>query len=185
MKIKTSDIIVVVGQRGSGKTTWIKHLLPLYRKAQVDVTVFDPIGEYKDVRRVIPKTNSPAELGTVMRSLWRGQDHLLVVSEAEMYLPNVVSLPPDIFQYVTRGRHRNLGLIADSRRIANLSKTVFGLAEYVVIFRLFSPNDIGYIKKFLDIKSEDIRGLADYEHWIYHRGHGTRHGAIDMAGLKR
>jgi len=103
---------------------------------------------------------------------------MLVVSEAELYLPVNKPLPPAIFKIVTRGRHRNIGLIADTRRIASLNKNVFGLSEWCFIFRHFSPNDIDYLNKFVAKDARGLRDLEDRHFWVSHRNQITVHKPV-------
>lgn len=165
LELRSYDCITVTGMKGCGKTYLIQKLLPCYK----EVFVFDPTGEFEDYPHYIPKTDSPKELEKIARVIWNRYNCMLVVSEAELYLPVNQSLPPSIFKIVARGRHRNVGLIADTRRIANLNKTVFGLSEWVFMFRHFSPNDIDYISKFVPTNAKELRELKDYFFLVYHR----------------
>ena len=159
--------VTVCGMKGTGKTYLVKKgLLPCYN----DIFVFDPNGEFTEYPHYQPETDSPRELEKVAKVIWDRWNCLLVVSEAELYLPVNQTLPPSIFKIVARGRHRNVGLIADTRRIANLNKTVFGLSEHCFVFRHFSPTDLGYLKGFIP---QDVRALADlpnYNFWHYSKG---------------
>jgi len=174
MNIRSFDCITVCGQKGCGKTYLIQHLLPLYR----EVLVFDPAQEFDDYPHYVPKTDSPQELERVAKVLWNRWNVLLVVSEAELYLPVNQQLPPSIFKIITRGRHRNIGLIADTRRVANLNKTMFGLSEFCFIFRHFSPNDIDYLSKFVPRNCKELRDLPDFHFWVYHQNQTLIHPPI-------
>jgi len=165
INLRSFDGITVAGQKGCGKTYLIQYLLPLYQR----VFVFDPTEEFADYPRYIPKSDSPLELERIAKAVWNNGNCVLVVSEAELSLPVNRSLPPSIFKIVTRGRHRNIGMIADTRRIANLNKTVFSLSEWCFIFRHFSPNDIDYLNKFLPRDAKELRNLEDRYFWVYHR----------------
>ena len=167
MKIQSWNCITVCGMKGTGKTFLIKHgLLPLYK----DVFVFDPNGEFDGLPSYQPETDRPEELESVAEIIWNRWNCLLVVSEAELYLPVSRPLLPNIFKIVARGRHRNVGMIMDTRRIANLNKTCFGLSEHAFIFRHFSPTDLAYLKQFIP---EDVRKLASMkDRFFWHYNHG-------------
>jgi hypothetical protein len=161
--------VVVCGMKGTGKTVLEKKgLLPQYKS----VYIFDPNGEFGEFKphTYEPETDSPKELDRVAKAIWDNGNCLLLVSEAEIYLPVVGNLPPNIFKIITRGRHRNIGLIADTRRIANLNKTCFGLAEHAFIFRHFSPTDIDYLNKFVPQDCKALAHLGDFHFWHYSRG---------------
>lgn len=165
IEVRSFDTITVCGQKGTGKTYLEKELLPLYK----EVFVFDPLSEFEEFPHYVPKTDSPMELDKIAAGIWERWNCLLVVSEAELYMPVNQNLPPNIFKIAARGRHRNIGMIADTRRIANLNKTVFGLSEWCFIFRHFSPTDLDYLGKFLPADVKQLKGLDDYWFWVYHR----------------
>jgi DNA helicase HerA-like ATPase len=167
IKLRSFDSITVCGMKGTGKTWLEKYgLLPHYET----VFVFDTNGEFPEYPSYEPETDSPRELDKVAKVIWEKRNCLLLVSEAELYLPVNGTLPPNVFKIITRGRHRNVGLIADTRRIANLNKTVFGLSEHAFIFRHFSPTDLEYLSKFIPQDVRQLASLPDYHFWHYSRG---------------
>jgi len=171
------ETITVCGMKGTGKTTLEKvGLLPCYK----EIYCFDPNGEFSEYPSYQPETDSPLELDRVAKAIWNRGNCLLVVSEAELFLPVNGRLPSNIFKIITRGRHRNIGLIADTRRIADLNKTVFALSEHSFIFRHFAPNDIDYLKKFIPTDCKQLAHLPDYNYWHYTRGKITVCKPIDI-----
>ena len=167
IQVESWNSITVCGMKGTGKTTLIKKgLLPKYK----ELFVFDPNGEYSEFPSYQPESDSPMELERIAKVIWDRWNCLLVVSEAELYLPVNQNLPPSIFKIVARGRHRNIGLIADTRRIANLNKTVFGLSEHCFVFRHFSPTDTNYLNQFLTEDARKLANLQNYWYWHYTRG---------------
>ncbi|MBT9151644.1 MAG: hypothetical protein DDT40_01840 [candidate division WS2 bacterium] len=174
MNLRSFDNIVVCGQKGCGKTFLIKALLPRYKK----VFVFDPAQEFEQYPHYVPQTDSPLELEKIAATIWNTWNILFVVSEAELYMPVNKLLPPSVFKIVARGRHRNIGLIADTRRVANLNKTVFGLSEFCFIFRHFSPTDLDYLSKFIPQDCTRLKSLPDYHFWVYHRNQIKIHKPI-------
>lgn len=188
MNIRSFDKIVFCGMSGSGKTNLERSLLPLYKS----LLVFDPddeFQEYPDIRklrkgrnvqicRYLPETDDPMELNEIAKLVWDKRNCLLVVSEAEVYLPVYKPLPTWIFKLINRGRRRNIGFIADTRRVAELHKTVFGLAEWVFIFRHFSPNDLKYLSGFIGDEAKNLADLPDYHFKIFHRGRVTIHDPV-------
>jgi len=173
-EIRSFDSIVVCGQKGTGKTYLERKLLSLYSQ----VFVFDPLDEFGEFPHYVPRTDSPMELDKIAKVIYDRQNCLLVVSEAELYMPVNMNLPPNIFKIVARGRHKNVGLMADTRRIASLNKTCFGLAEWVFIFRHFSPTDLEYLGKFIPEDIKKLRELEDFWFWVYHRNRVEVHGPV-------
>lgn len=182
INLKSWHTGTVCGMKGTGKTYFEKYgLLPSYERVFIfdtngEFTEYPTVDEAKESKtpcskvRYEPQTDSPKELDKVAKALWDNGNILLVVSEAELYLPVNGQLPPNIFKIITRGRHRNVGLICDTRRIANLNKTAFGLSEHCFIFRHFSPTDLDYLKGFIPQDVRGLQSLSDYHFWHYTMG---------------
>jgi len=175
IKLVSWHTVTVCGMKGTGKTNLEKFLLPMYPS----IFVFDTNGEFPDYPNYEPKTDSPKELDSVCKAIWARGNCCILVSEAELFLPVGGALPPNTFKILTRGRHRNVGLIADTRRIANLNKTVFGLSEHCFIFRHFSPTDIRYLQEFIPQDCKALASLPDYQFWHYTRGKIEVHEPVD------
>jgi len=168
--------------KGTGKTYLERYgLLPAYKRAFIfdtngEFTEYPTVEEAKDSKKPVlkvryePQTDSPKELDRIAKALWEKGNYALFVSEAELYLPVNGNLPSNIFKIITRGRHRNVGLICDTRRIANLNKTAFGLSDHCFIFRHFSPTDLDYLKGFIPQDVRGLQSLHDYHFWHYTRG---------------
>jgi len=167
IEIRSWNCISVAGAKGTGKTFLEKNgLLPSYK----EVFVFDTLDEFEEYPHYIPKTDSPKELDQIAKIIWERWNCFLVVSEAELYLPVNQPLPPSVFKIITRGRHRNVGILADTRRIANLNKTVFSLSDHCFIFRHWSPTDLDYLKGFIPKDVKELASLPDYHFWHFARG---------------
>lgn len=170
IKLRSWNSVTICGAKGTGKTTLERYLLSLYGRA----LAFDTLEEFPEMPlRHIPRTDSPAELDQVAAKVLSMCNCTLVVSEAEIYLPVQKPLPPNVLKLVTRGRHYNCGLVVDTRRLANLHKTVFSLSDHCFIFRHFSPTDIRYLEEFLPDVSE-VAKLRDREFLHYSQGHMAR-----------
>lgn len=158
-----SDVIsVIAGQRGSGKTTLAKTLI----SGLTRVIIYDPMHEYNPAISYRPTTDSIEEFEKVAGHVWDTGNTFFVVDEAERYLVNNTRLPINTFKIINSGRHRNIGLLLVTRRIAELHKSPFSLAEQVYLFHLFAPNDIRYIKEFYD-GADYLRRLNKYEYVIF------------------
>lgn len=174
IQLKSWHTITVCGMKGTGKTNLEKFVLSMFPR----VLVFDTNGEFPEFNTYEPSTDSPKELDAVAKQVWKEGNCFLVVSEAELFLPVNGTLPPNIFKIITRGRHRNIGLLADTRRVANLNKTVFGLSEHVFVFRHFSPNDIRYLQNFIPQDCRALANIQDYHFWYYHKGQVVEHEPV-------
>jgi len=165
--IQTWNNITICGGQGTGKTTLEGELLRQYPR----VVIFDPNDEFQDYpSRYVPESDSPLELERVASKVWASGNAILVVSEAELYLPVTKPLTRSVFKILSRGRHRNCGIMADTRRIALLNKSVFSLSKHVFIFRHFAPNDIRYLQEFIPENCKELASMKDHFYWHYSEG---------------
>ena len=163
--LRTDQICVIAGQRGTGKTYKAKELIQGLQR----VVIYDPVGEYEPGFSYVPAGDSPEEFEAFMKKIWFMGNVFVVVDEAERFLRNNGRLGPYTYKVINTGRHRNIGMLLVTRRLAELHKTPFGLSHMVILFRLFLPNDIKYISEFLE-GGEAVRSLADYEYKVFKVG---------------
>lgn len=165
--------MTITGMKRKGKTKLAEYIAKLAPR----VFVFDPMGEYEEFKEVtlgnfeipgryLPRTDKPIELDSIAAKIWAEGNVLLIIDEAELYMPNS-PLPPNTFKLISRGGHRRIGLMAVTRRVADLNKTVFSLSDNVFVFRLFSKNDVKYLGESGFPNIERVRILEPYHflHW--------------------
>ena len=160
--LRTDQIAVIAGQRGTGKTYKAKQLISGLSR----VIVYDPVGEYDPRFSYVPQGDSIEEFEEFMRKCWNMGNVFIVVDEAERFLRNNGRMLTYTYKVINTGRHRNIGMLLVTRRLAELHKLPFGLSQMVILFRLFLPNDIEYIKQFL-ASAEEVRTLPDYQYKVF------------------
>ena len=167
MILKTDAIATIAGMRGSGKSSLAKRIL-----AQVkgDVIVYDPMWEYDPKISFHPHSDNKEDFDRFMSICWERGNLFICVDEAERYFRTKRQLTEFSEKVVNTGRHRNIGLLMVTRRIANLNKTAFGLSETVMLFQMFLPNDIKYIKEFYGDKAEELRNIGKYRYKVFSMG---------------
>lgn len=167
MILKTNAIATIAGMRGSGKTSLAKRILAMVKG---DVIVYDPMWEYDPKISFHPHSDSKADFDRFMSICWDRGNLLVCVDEAERYFRVKRIMPEYATKVVNTGRHRNIGLLVITRRLAELNKTVFGLSETAILFQMFLPNDIRYIKDFYGEGAEDLRGIGKYRYKVFSMG---------------
>lgn len=171
--IKSTDRLAVAGMPGMGKTTFAEWLAKGYVGQGIKVKIFDPLHQYKvpKAELVYPSFNEAADLEVVCKKSWQEGNQAIFMEEAELYIKEHGRMLPWTSRMALRGRNRGVGLVAITRRIANLSKTYFSLCDHVFVFRHFSPNDVNYLVEFLGKEHEKtIRTLKPYHFLHYHQG---------------
>lgn len=153
---------MICGQRNCGKTTLAKYLLKnIQRRA-----IYDINAEYREFpESFVPQ--SPADQAWFFADCYAKGNITVCVDEADLVFSKHKPLEGAFYKIVHLGRHRNVGLITITRRVANLHTDVFALADHIFIFRLFSPPDIDYLKKFIGDNAYAVQTLPNW-HFCYY-----------------
>lgn len=141
--ISNTNRICISGQTGTGKTTLARYFAAMYEDL---IYIFDPLNQYSefgepgDIRegkkRCIPLvSNGPQELEKVARILHRLEDRTLIIEEAEQFIPQRKPLLPATASLIQMGRNWGIGIICITRRIQEVNKTFFDLAQHVFFYR--------------------------------------------------
>ena len=191
IRLKVSDISIIVGQRGSGKTQLAKHLAKQYLSKSIDIWIYDVNNEYLDleirytissVHRYIPKdVGDIEEFEDFIWKAWRHKRIVVLIEEADLYA-NPHSIPRAFKNLVARGRHRKIGMILITRRIASMHKYPCSQAKHFFIFRTILPNDIKYLKEFIGDKAEELPNLPDYHFLYWSHGKAKIYSPIPING---
>lgn len=163
MDIKTNAITTIAGMRGSGKTTLAKTILA---KVKGPVIVYDPMHEYPEEISFWPESDTQQDFNSFMETCWDRGNIYVCIDEAERYFKGKKQLTEFSAKIVNTGRHRNIGLLLITRRIAELNKTAFGLSDTVVFFQMFLPNDIKYINEFFPNASQ-LQKMKKFKHKVF------------------
>jgi len=163
MKIRTNAITTIAGMRGTGKTTFAKKILDKVKGKKI---VYDPMHEYPENISFWPESDTLKDFDLFLQSCWDQGNLYICVDEAERYFKGKKQLTEYSAKIVNTGRHRNIGLLIVTRRIAELNKTAFGLSEVVILFQMFLPNDIKYIKEFFT-QAETLQKLKKYKYKVF------------------
>lgn len=162
---RLNSIICVFGKRGSGKSHFVKNeIIP---EIEGDYIVFDPLGEYKDgivietyddfedyikfCRRerkrikAVLRFESDEEYSNVFR-LYKLGNIVFVVEEIDFHC-SANSIDPHLAKMIKYGRHYNCGLIAVSRRPAEVNRLITSQAHKIIVFQITEPSDLDYLKK--------------------------------------
>ena len=155
LDVDSTNRITICGIPGTGKTTFARHLATQFAGAEHDVRLFDPLDQYGDldehkkVARLVPGADERLAFERFSGDAWSAGNTTIFAEEAELYISQTKGIADTAKSVILRGRNRGIGVVAITRRIADLNKTFFSLSEHVFIFRHFSPNDVAYLASFI------------------------------------
>lgn len=183
-----NKIQTILGMKGSGKTTLAKKLVANRRR----LLVLDPNGEYRDGlifetfddllawesvddpdRRYICRFESDDEIGAALRFAWDTRGWLIVAEEVDL-LCSPASIDADFSRIIRHGRHRQLDLIAVSRRPAEVSKLLTSQSDEIISFRQLEDLDLDYLRR----RGFDPAKLAALERFEYLSNAETARGTV-------
>ena len=172
--IKTTDLCLIAGKRGSGKTNLLLYLIKQLTQSKMNLIIIDPV---YDLRDNLPK-NDPrivhipygnrkkfdAILLKLLKSGWKG---MLIVDEADRFFPNRTKLTNLENHFIQIGRHYGIGMIAVTRRLSNLHTDLATQASKLFMFKHWNRNDLMYLKESsLGEYAALLVGLEKY-HFLY------------------
>ncbi len=157
-----APICGLFGRRGVGKTTLAREIA----RHQARLVVWDYLGEYGPLAfrsegsleglrgyldwaqgqgfaacRFVPRAGDVEEFERVCELVYRYQKFLYVVEEAAA-ICQASYLPSAFGRIVRQGRHRGIGLLWTSQRLAEVSRTLTGLTDVWAGFNLSEPGDL-------------------------------------------
>jgi len=169
MKIVTkgghAQKILICGRPDTGKTTLAKYIL----SNEPDHMVYDTNQEYEEFNHYVPKSYDFVSFQRFCSKIWNQGNLLFCVDEAEIYMhTSPQPLKGPIGNIVHRGRHRGIGFMAITRRLANLHTDIFSFADHIFIFKLTKKQDLDYLGNFLDDpdQAKDVKKINKW--WFYY-----------------
>ncbi|NVM23722.1 MAG: hypothetical protein HWN68_18330 [Desulfobacterales bacterium] len=173
-----NEIIFVSGQRGSGKTTWIKsHLRDLNR-----YLLYDTLGEYEaptrflDIESLLEYCKAKREgffevvfdppndedfpvfcrIALAVRRIY------VVIEEMDLF-SKPSETPIELQRLIKYGRHYEINIIGVSRRPAEVSRLFTSQATRFILFKQIEPRDIAYFRSIIGPQAEILPGFDLYD----------------------
>lgn len=175
-----NEVILVTGQRGQGKTTYIKNQISLYSR----VIIFDLLGEFtyydtdlnlRDFFKSLSKAkeenffvlnyynpkNSEDDFHVICEAMNRLKNIMFIVDEID-YFCSTHSIPKQFDEIVKRGRHQGLQLMVATRRPHEIPPIIRSQVTKFITFRHIEPIDLDYIKDLTGINPDEVQGLPNF-----------------------
>jgi energy-coupling factor transporter ATP-binding protein EcfA2 len=197
MSFKATDCILIMGQRGCGKSHLCKNLQKMWPKR----VIIDTLGEYPDegetcysfheftrkiqelhslkqesftlVIQFDPESEvSDTEFNEILRICYYFGNIQLVIEEIQTFsTPH--NLPHWLKQCLLKGRHKNLSLIFTTQRPGELNKTILSQCSHIFCGRIFETNDLNYVKSIFKNNSEELINIENRK-FLYFSENGVK-----------
>lgn len=134
--MNSDELTAVCGMRGTGKTIFTRTIVSGFQAEGVYVYAYDLTGEWEGVcestRALYPNV---AEFEGIAEMIWRRGNAVLVCDESEPIMGQNVRMGEYTKRIIWSGRHRGIGMIANTRRTAAMSKEFFESCQHIIIYR--------------------------------------------------
>ena len=186
----TGAHIVICGLKGSGKTTLAKHLAA--KVAPDRLAIYDPQRQFADARFAAAERHTPDLIMSRMEfEDWfserlpqppnlTSRADMVVVDEANIYVPSRGKLSTAVSAYLNQGRHMRVGLLLVTRRPVQLYTDAVELADMLVVFRLTGSNDVSKLNSMSAGLGVEAARLPKHHYAVVRDGEYTLHSPIDI-----
>ena len=166
MQITSTDIVIVAGQRGSGKTTLAKGLIestePEFQRTHG--YGFDRIDPLLELGGEFVRYGDRITFNKKLQEWFELKNRFIVVDESDGFFPNKQTLTRWENDFIQIGRHWGLGGIFMTRRFPKLHTDLVSNANKLFIFKLWNRADLNHLKDSgLSQAVDFMEGLQPYE----------------------
>jgi len=188
-KLPDSPITVVLGQRGSGKTSWVKNHIPalprfiLWNTVNDDFRGFDSVESNRDLYEYVwSKRNGVFQV--VVNCLEENEANsfdfacklalalenvCLVIEEVDTFATPTV-IPFDLKRVLKVGRHYGVSMVAVSRRPAEINRLITSQAQRFVCFKTIEPNDVRYLTSIIGESARELPEIPPLHYLDWRHG---------------
>jgi len=173
--IKQTDLLLIAGKRGMGKTNLLLYIITELTKMNVNIIIVDPVFDLKENLRIFYGTDDERIINIkygnrdkfnrflyeLFKAGWRG---MIIVDEADKFFPNGKFLTDMENYFIQIGRHHGIGGIFVTRRLAKMHTDLASQCNKILAFKHWHRADLDYLREAnLDDYVEYLRTLQPYE----------------------
>jgi energy-coupling factor transporter ATP-binding protein EcfA2 len=198
---KSDDCILIMGQRGCGKSHLARNLQKMYPRKIILDTLADysegeivhSFSEFADaltrhhssgddftlIYKFHPESEaSVEEFDEIMRlSYYFGNVQVVIEEVHNFSSPHV--LPHWLKQCLLTGRHQNVSLMITTQRPGELNKTILSQCAHIFCGKLVEGNDLRYISAFLGTDAKRLVSLPNRQ-FLYFSENGVQQISNDF-----
>lgn len=177
-------LTVILGRKGTGKTTVTASLVRQEVKGRGRVVVLDPIGEYPGGYRITP--SDPAldyflgnqrfslrihpirstDLDHLLPKFLKAGNLMVVLDEAQLY-QDCKTIPDVFVDFITLGRRPAVDQIFITQRPTMLHKDITAALDQAYLFGTREPRDLAYLASYIsDVVATKVCQLEPF-HYLH------------------
>jgi len=177
--VRPNEVTFVSGQRGSGKTTWVKHYIQNIDR----FLLYDALSEYsgaprfENIHDFLDYVDANIEHGGFFEAILDTVDNssfpffcraaismgrvYVVIEELDLFATPYAT-PVELQKLIKHGRHHSINIIGVSLRPSQVSRLFTSQANRFILFRQVEPRDVAYFKSIVGIQADRLPGLDPY-----------------------
>ena len=181
-------VILILGQRGSGKSYLAGEMLACYSR----YLIYDTLGEYSrgviflslaelkafwgktysgNFRLIYQPVNPIEDFDEVCDLVYELGDMMFLVEEIDTFCSSQ-TISTSFANIIQRGRHKDITLIGVSQRPYGINRLITSQAKEIYSFLHREPRDVDYLKFFIGSEAERVRSLPRYHYLLWQGGKG-------------
>lgn len=179
------DVRLILGKRGTGKSTLLKRKLDLVSRFVVYNTLGESTYPYESIKSIpelcdrlagAPRRLAVAYRGVELpleedfdsfcRAVWATGDLTIGIDEIDM-MSSPTFMPFSLERLVSLGRHRAISVWCVTRRPYLVHPLIRSQAVEIVSFRQTEPRDVAWCREAMGDEAEELPRLAEFQAHVW------------------
>lgn len=168
MKWGITDVAIILGKRGSGKTTLIRSLINQLARSYhiIALDILNNFTKTKNEEVININPDDKEQINNTLTKIWNRGNCIVVIDEYDVLSNTGASTKDILYKLLNLGRNRNIGLIVSARRTANISKNTLANCNKLFIGKTSYLKDIQNLEQYFTFSIESYQNLPDF-HFLY------------------
>ncbi len=175
-------LTVILGRKGTGKTTVAASLVGQEAKGRGRIVVIDPVGEYPGGHRIAPSDPDlryflqnqrfslrihpikSGDLDAILPLLLRTGNLMVVIDEAQLF-QDATMIPDVLTEFITLGRRPAVDQVFITQRPTMLNRTITSQLDQAYLFGTREPRDLAYLSAYIsDVAASKVSQLEKFSY---------------------